>query len=75
MESLALLVVFIILSVIFFAGFTGFIIGDNVESKLIIYALGIIPGVITAVIFVQPLAVALWAVSYLLGFQLGRFLR
>lgn len=75
MESLALLVVVIFLSVIFFAGFTGFLVGDLVDSVSLAVVLGVLPGIGVAVLTQLYPLVMLWLITYFLGFQLGRFLR
>jgi hypothetical protein len=75
MESLALIVVLIILSAIFFAGFSGFIVGDNVKDDSIAAVIGIIPAIGVSLMFGNWLMFIMWILSYYMGFSIGRFLQ
>jgi hypothetical protein len=73
MESLALIVVAMIL--VFFAAFSGFIVGDNVESKALIIVIGGLPAVGAAVLIGNWAIFLLWVASYICGFIVGRILQ
>jgi hypothetical protein len=75
MESLALIVVTMIIVITFFAGFSGFIVGDNVESKALIIVIGGLPAIGAAVLIGNWAIFLLWLVSYICGFMVGRILQ
>lgn len=75
MESLALAVIVIFLAVIFFGSFTGFILGDNVDNKLVIGLFAILPAAAIAALFPIPLLSLLWMASLAFGYVIGWILR
>jgi hypothetical protein len=75
MESLALIVVAMILCVVFFAAFSGFIVGDNVESKALIIVIGGLPAIGAAFLIGNWAIFLLWVASYICGFIVGRILQ
>jgi hypothetical protein len=75
MESLALIVVTMIMVVIFFAGFSGFIVGDNVEDDALVAIIGLVPAIGAAVLIGNWAIFLLWIVSYICGFIVGRILQ
>jgi len=74
MSILAIAVITVILSVIFFGWFTGFIIGDNLRTMTCLVTFAVIPAAAIAWLFSQWLFGPLWLFSYWLGVQIADFL-
>jgi hypothetical protein len=74
MSILAIAVITLVFSVIFFAGFTGFIVGDNFRTMTCLVVFAIIPAAAIAMFFSQWLFAPLWIFSYWLGVQVADFL-
>lgn len=74
MSLLVIAAITLVLSVIFFAAFTGFIVGDNFKTVACIVISAIIPAAAIAYVFSQWLFGPLWLLSYWLGVQVADFL-
>jgi hypothetical protein len=75
METLVLAVVCLMFVVIFFGSFTGFILGDNVDSKLLIALFALLPAMAIAAMVPVPILSLLWIASFALGYVIGCILR
>lgn len=75
METLVLAAICLMLLVAFFGSFTGFVIGDNVDNKLVIALFTALPAAAIAIISPVPMLSLLWMASFALGYVIGWALR
>ena len=71
MSAIILGAITIALSIIFFGGFSGFVVGDMTENFLIWLAMAFIPASIIAIMLDNAYAFLLYGISYFLGLMVS----
>ena len=74
MSILAIAVITLVFSVIFFGAFLGFVARDNLDSIALCVVFAIAPAAAIAYVCSQWLFIPLWILSYWLGVQVADFL-
>lgn len=74
MSILAIAVITLVFSVIFFGAFLGFVARDNLNSISLCVVFAIAPAAAIAYVCSQWLFIPLWILSYWLGVQVADFL-
>jgi hypothetical protein len=74
MTILAIAVITLVWSVIFFGAFLGFVARDNLNSIALCVLFALLPGAAIAYVCSQLLFMPLWMFSYWLGVQVADFL-
>ena len=74
MTILAIAVITLVWSVIFFGAFLGFVARDNLNSIALCVLFALLPGAAIAYVCSQWLFMPLWMFSYWLGAQVADFL-